>query len=239
MKEEVIDLACEFTCYPLAYFKSNMYLVIEVHRGLLIDPHPSEVVLQRLREEGVTELTILLTHEHFDHISGVNWYRRYFNVKVICQRECALSMIEASNNIPLTFLAYMAPEAKGHEEEIEEFCNEFSLKPIEADIVFDEEYGFSWGTHSVYMSARPGHSPGSAVIDWDKRFIFPGDYMILDLPVLLRLPGGSKKMYLERTLPYLLDLPVDAVIMPGHGMVYKNDGLEYNNGIFSERSVED
>lgn len=224
----------EFMNYQLKYVKSNMYLTIEDMSALLVDPNPSEDAMAILKDAHVQELTILLTHEHYDHISGVNWYKREFPTTIICQSQCSKEISNAENNIPLSFFALMSPDAKGHEKEVKEFCDSLPTEAIEADIVFDEAYDFQWKGHKLHLSSRPGHSPGSMVIEWDNAYLFSGDYMILDLPVFLRMPGGSKKMYRQHTLPYLLGLENHYIIMPGHGSPYHTEGLIYKNDIFTK-----
>lgn len=225
---------CEFKRFSMKYVDASMYLLIEGEQALLIDPSCSDETMAVLKSTGVRELTILLTHEHFDHISGVNWFKASFPAKVICQRACAEYISDSRNNIPWTFFALMSPEAKGHEKEVETFCDALPTDAIEADVTFDDEYVLQWGEHNLRMHSKPGHSPGSMVIEFDDKYLFSGDYLILDLPVLLRLPGGSKKIYKERTLPYLLSLDGHYQIMPGHGKPYCAKGLKYEDGIFTK-----
>lgn len=219
----------------MKYVASNMYLMIEGDTALLIDPSRSDEVMTKLKETGIRELIILLTHEHFDHVSGVNWYKNAFDTRVICHRDCAEYIADPSNNVPWTFYALMSPEAQGHEKEAEAFCDALPTDAIEADVVFDDSYDFQWEDHKLHLSSRPGHSAGSMVIEFDDKYLFSGDYLILDLPVLLRLPGGSKKDYKKYTLPYLLSVGEQFEIMPGHGEPYSAQGLKYENGIFTLR----
>ena len=218
----------------MPYFNANMYLLIEGNRALIIDPSCSEESRSFLKTVGVQNITILLTHEHFDHISGVNWLKKEFSSTVICQKKCAESISDSRNNIPWTFFALLSPEAKGHEQEVEAFCDDLPTDAIEADVVFDDKYDFQWEEHMIHLSSRPGHSAGSMVIEFDDKYLFSGDYLILDLPVLLRLPGGSKKDYKKYTLPYLLSVGEQFEIFPGHGEPYSAQGLKYENGIFTK-----
>lgn len=210
-----------------------MYLLIEEDSALIIDPNQSEEAMSILRETSVKDLTILLTHEHFDHISGVNWYKNVFSTRIICHRDCAEYIADPDNNIPWTFFALMSPEAKGHEKEVEAFCKALPTDAVNSDVTFDDNYEFWWREHSLKLMSKPGHSPGSIIIEFNSKYIFTGDYMILDLPVLLTLPRGSKKAY-KHTLSYLLSIDNNYEIMPGHGEPYSADGLKYKNGIFTK-----
>ena len=72
-----------FTAYGITVYRwvmpailSNMYLVLEGGQALIIDPHICMPALELLRTNGVENVLVLLSHEHFDHISGVNWLIR-------------------------------------------------------------------------------------------------------------------------------------------------------------------
>lgn len=229
-----MDNDSTFHRFPLKYIQANMYLAIEGEKALIIDPSCSDEAMELLKEAGVKDLTILLTHEHFDHISGVNWFKRNFPTKVICQKACAKYIADEENNFPWTFFALMCPEAKGHEEEVEVYCNSLPQEAISTDVTFENEYGFCWGGHTLYLLSMPGHSQGSMIAKFDDIYLFSGDYMILDMPVLLTLPGGSRKSYKKHTLPYLLSLDNKYRIMPGHGEPYFAKSLRYENGIFTK-----
>lgn len=222
----------EFLEYRLPYIDSNMYISIEGQEALIIDPCPSEVALSRLRGAGVQQVTVLLTHEHFDHTSGVNWLREHFPCRVICHEECGERISIPANNRPLVFLPLMQVRSEEEAAEIENFCEGFPIESIRADVTFHEAYDFLWQGHSINMRSCPGHSPGSSVIRFDDTYAFTGDYMIPDIPVILRFPGGSKEAYKQRTLPYLLSLEGNTKIMPGHGTPCFFQDLRLENGAF-------
>ena len=68
--------------YPI---DSRMYVLLENEKALVIDPCISDDALRLLQENNVTEILVLLSHEHYDHISGVNWLRENFpKVHVMC-----------------------------------------------------------------------------------------------------------------------------------------------------------
>ena len=73
--------------YIFPYIDSNMYILAENGEALVIDPHISSEADRYLKENHVGKVTIVLTHEHFDHICGVPWFREHYNTNVICQQE--------------------------------------------------------------------------------------------------------------------------------------------------------
>ena len=73
--------------YIFPYIDANMYVMAENGEALVIDPHISAEADRYLKDNGVTKVTILLTHEHFDHTCGIPWFREHYDTRVICQKE--------------------------------------------------------------------------------------------------------------------------------------------------------
>jgi hydroxyacylglutathione hydrolase len=57
---------------------SRMYVLIAGNQALIIDPCVDAIALQLLKDINVKDVIVLPTHEHYDHISGVNWARENF-----------------------------------------------------------------------------------------------------------------------------------------------------------------
>ena len=53
------------------HINSNMYVLLAEDEELIIDPHKNEELTDLLKEKGIKRVTILLTHEHPDHIGGL------------------------------------------------------------------------------------------------------------------------------------------------------------------------
>lgn len=79
-----------YSFYPI---DAKMYLLVENHRAVILDPCVSEEAKEYLQSENVEEIIVLLTHEHYDHISGINWLRESFKrTKVICSEACGAAL---------------------------------------------------------------------------------------------------------------------------------------------------
>ena len=213
---------------------SNMYLAIEGHDALIVDPLESDTALTMLEKANVSRVTILLTHEHFDHISGANKYKRSFPSALICQESCAESIANAKNNRPIMVFMMMKAEEDGGD--MRDFCDSLEVASVEADITFCSTRKLNWCGHAIKMTHCPGHSKGSCVIQFDDDVFFTGDYMIPDTDVILRFPGGSKSDFESITLPFLLAISDDAQIMPGHGTPYKRSEFAHKSyGLFARK----
>lgn len=91
-----------FSRYVLPFMASNMYVLAEGEDALVIDPQPSEEACAALQRTAAGRILVLLTHEHFDHTSGVNFFRRHIpSVRVLAHAETAHHIETARNNRPL------------------------------------------------------------------------------------------------------------------------------------------
>ena len=79
-------------------FLSNMYIVSESGHGIIVDPCRNLDIF----DPNLVYDWIILTHEHIDHISGVDIWKDKSNAKV-CEVENALRIYEILNIICLNF----------------------------------------------------------------------------------------------------------------------------------------
>ncbi len=194
------------------FLDSNMYVLQEEKHYLVIDPIDNDDILVELGN--AKSVTVLLTHEHFDHICGLNKLRKAFSCKVIASKVCSERMQDVKANMSL-YADIMVTVAK-NEIQVPESWEPFSCN--EADITFDDSYAFTWMGHSVKLIATPGHSPGSCCILADDK-LFSGD-TILENQMMIGFPGSSKKVFRKETIPLLEKLLYSVnFVYPGHGEV--------------------
>lgn len=201
----------------LYYFRwnmidSNMYIIIKNNRALIIDPVYTAESSNFILEANPTDITVLPTHEHFDHINGINHLREHFDTKVCCVRPCAERICSPKTNLSdkSEVIAMFNPEVGMKNIHIDPF-------ECEADVILDNSCVFRWEGININVELTPGHSPGSVCIFLDEKFAFTGD-TLLEYKTITRLPGGSKKALCETTMPMLEKrLNSDYVIFPGHG----------------------
>ena len=204
---------------------SRMYTLLHDNCALVIDPCVDGEMLDLLKKRHVREITIIPTHEHYDHISGIKKLRKCFECTVIANRACAENMKKPTKNFSAMFDVLFF----GDEEKLEIVRN-LNIKSCScyADEVFDGNYSFKWNDHQVDIYSSPGHSQGSVCIVLDKTNVFTGDSLIKGEKVITRLPGGSKKEYANITKPLLDRLCQGAKIYPGHGDWFENSDNEIN-----------
>lgn len=187
---------------------SNMYVVAEGTHAVVIDPFP-DITLAN----GLVIDKILLTHEHYDHISGVNLWKEITKASVLCSRACADNITSPRKNLSKHFKEFCELQTWIELENIPQSDPEYSCG---ADEVFEDELVFKWQGHKWYLFEMPGHSQGSIGILLDDTFLFSGDSLMENCGIELRLPGGSRKKWKELGEPRLRQIPYGIRVYPGH-----------------------
>lgn len=201
------------------HINSNMYVLLSGSEALIIDPHKNEELTELLKSKGIRKVTILLTHEHHDHTTGVYWYQENFESILICQQDAA-EYISRKQYLRPTLIAFIL----GEEDHIngthvyDDFKRTFVPRQYDADITYKEQYTLNWFDYIFDFYHIPGHSAGSSLILLDDKYAFTGDSLLKDIPIIVRFPGSNKEEYLNKTLPLLNQLlSPDMTILPGHG----------------------
>lgn len=202
--------------YTYDLIDSNMYILLGERSAVMIDSVESEAAVRLMKAAGVERLWIMITHEHYDHIQGIRYYKRYFDCRVMGSKEALEAIPDPKKNLA-AYLESMVlfKDLKGNWREHYNIPEDYACK---GDIVLEDKAVFQWEDISFRILYTPGHSKGSICIAVGEDYYFTGDSLIVDEPVILRLPGGSKKAYREITAPFLKSIPDEAVIFPGHGV---------------------
>ncbi len=200
--------------YTYELIDSKMYIMIEGSEALIIDPCISEEAVTMLRSEGVDNVLILLTHEHYDHMSGLELFRDAFSsCRVLVSEICNTYMQKPTRNGSKYFKALFIDKESDRIEE----AGQVPAVSYTGDEFFTGETQFDWQEHKIFIRETPGHSPGSVCIIIDDSILFTGDSLLKDDPVVVKLPGGNRKDYNEYTVPYLKSLDEELMVYPGHG----------------------
>lgn len=201
--------------FSMPVIDSSMYLIAAGSACLIVDPCISKEAEALLRELGIQESLILLTHEHYDHISGVNRLRELLPCRVVCSRSCGERIKDPRKNTAAYFAALIAQRLEAEQAVLQEYLDvEYACR---ADETYSGETEIKWKDLTLRMRETPGHSPGSQIIEIGKHWYFTGDTLIPGLDVITRLPGGSRKDFETVTRPYLRTIAPGSVLFPGHG----------------------
>jgi hydroxyacylglutathione hydrolase len=173
----------------------------EVSReAIVFDPSFSpEIVLTFIQAEKLTVETIFLTHGHVDHFAG-------------------LAFLNA--NLPAK------PKLGLHRDDLSLFLDGGGAKkfriPVELpdapDFFMEDRQHFSLGESTFEARTTPGHTPGSVV------FYIPelatalcGDLIFYHGVGRTDLEGGSQAALVDSIKQQVFTLPLDTVLVPGHG----------------------
>ena len=217
----------EVEIFVSGFLDTNTYLLEEDRHLLIIDPVNHVAVLEKCRN--AASVTVLLTHEHFDHISGLNRIRDLCasSCRVIAGETCSERIQDTKANLS----AYADVLAELGGKQIPEHWSPFACKA--ADITFGDGYAFQWMGYKVELFSTPGHSAGSCCIVVDD-LLFVGD-TVLENNLMVKFPGSSKKLYRSVTAPLLEQLLVGnrvTCVYPGHGDVMTSEmALEIIRGV--------
>ncbi len=198
--------------------KSNMYIILTRNEAVVFDPNEDEVLLTLLNNNGIEKVHILLTHGHYDHISGVEWLKYKTGAKVYCQAKCADRLANSKRPLARLVALVLAEEDRkdgGHR--YQDFKESYKPFSITADRTFEKEERLVIGDLEFEVTSTPGHSEGSACYRLFGKMVFTGDTLLEDNAAITRFPGGNTEDCNHIALPYLRNLPNDTIIMPGHG----------------------
>ncbi len=201
--------------------KENCYIVTDNDAALVIDPGSGKVLVDYLQEKKISPDTIILTHEHCDHMAGLGDVKRAFpKALVIASKACSRNLSDTKLNMSGRMNIYLLFLNK--EAAVENYPK-ISYGP--ADIEIGENKELPWKDHWLKFSLLPGHTPGSMGIMLDDRHFFSGDYLIMETETITRFPGGDKEAYEAVTKPFLERIKGQTHIWPGHGKDYVWEGL--------------
>ncbi|WP_316802124.1 MBL fold metallo-hydrolase [Pedobacter nototheniae] len=171
------------------------------NQAIIIDPgtENDERIVDYLEKYSLRPVFIMLTHEHFDHILGVNYLReKNPTILVISSAKTSERLSNPKKNLAI-------------------FHNQINLMVKESDILV-EEGKFNYIDLDFEIYKTPGHTDSSISIKLNDVF-FSGDFLLQGSRIVTNLPTGSKEQYLDCINKYK-ELLRNLTIYPGHGEAY-------------------
>lgn len=185
--------------FVLGAIENNNFLLIDEasKEAVLIDCTQEDGDIEKVLQEYNAKLKyILLTHGHFDHVLGVNYFRNKYN--------CQILLHEADKELV---------------ERMPEFARNFGLPPAETqkiDEYIKEGDVIKLGQNKIKVIHTPGHTQGCVcyLINND---LFSGDTLFYECVGRTDLPGGSFKQIVSSIKEKLFVLDENIKVYPGHG----------------------
>ena len=195
--------------FPGELIDERMYLIPAGDEPVVIDPHADDELLSYLKNARLVH--IFLTHEHYDHISGVNWLRAHIPCRVYASAVCAESMEKLPNStvhFPLLFI--------GDPEKYAWAKKNLPLPYVcRADVRLGDFPQAQLPGEDWQAWKTPGHSPGGMSYLYRGKYLFCGDSLLGNGMELKSI--GAQKALLAQTLESYRKLPGTILLFPGHG----------------------
>jgi hydroxyacylglutathione hydrolase len=190
-------------------FQQNCTLVWEEpdKRALVIDPGGEvPLILEAIREQGVSPERILLTHGHIDHAGGA------------AELKEALEAEADASSVPIE-----GPDARdqfllqGLEAQAARF-GMTGIRNVVPDRFLAEGDEIALGSHRFAVLHCPGHTPGHLVfVNQEKRFALVGDVIFRGSVGRTDFPYGDHAALIRAIREKLLPLGDDFSFICGHG----------------------
>lgn len=178
---------------------TNTYLGIneKTKEAVLVDPAACpKKLLRYIEEEGIKVQAILLTHGHFDHIMGIDDFRKHYDVPVYAgEKERALLNDAHWNQSDIYTNGYV-------------FSGAVYVK--DGEVLTAAGFDFK-------VLFTPGHTPGGVCYYAEtEKILFSGDTLFANSVGRTDFEGGSMSELLRGIREKLMTLPDDTKVLPGH-----------------------
>lgn len=213
--------------FPFELVDENMYFIPSGDTGIVIDPNENEELLEVFKQHGTKSVVIILTHEHYDHTTGVEWLQSRIESKLVCHKACAEAISTEKGNDPKT-LGYILTlrDAMDGGHRRDDYLATAKHYALRADETLEDECVIEVGEIKMRCRPAPGHSPGSVLLFLGGS-LFSGDSLIQHTPTIVHLPGSDRKEFKAETKPYLQSLNKNTMVFPGHGDPFKLSDAEF------------
>ena len=163
-------------------------------------PNEQQELLNFINENKLVVKHLINTHLHFDHVFGINFIEKHFDVKM--QAHKADEFLLANMDQQMTMFGFPA--------------NGDYIPTLTKYI--DENNTIEFGNQKLSILSVPGHSPGSIVFhNKEKNIIGSGDVLFNGSIGRTDLPKGDHNLLIEGIKSKLLTLPANTIVYPGHG----------------------
>jgi hydroxyacylglutathione hydrolase len=185
------------------FYKNGFVVGCERTReAVLIDPGDEvDELLAAVRDLDVDVQSVLLTHAHVDHITGVAAAKEAFDVPVYLHHD-DLFLYDAAvqQGAMFGFKVRQPPPVDSY----------YNLTPI------------YFGDYEVRVHHTPGHCPGGVCLQIGRkgesgRHLFVGDTLFAGAIGRTDLPGGDYKVLMRSITEVIFPLGDESYVHPGHG----------------------
>ena len=177
---------------------NNNYVIIDTdsHEAVLIDcSHATDEIMAYIKKQKAKLKYILLTHAHFDHVLGVDYFQKKYHIPVYCSQK----------DVPLL-------------KQINDYMKCMKLSLVTEPIIdgYADRKELKIGRYAIQVIPTPGHTKGGLCYLIGK-MLFSGDTLFKGNYGRTDFPGGNEHD-MQKSLRLLFDTLSDNVhVYPGHG----------------------
>lgn len=179
---------------------TNCFIVAdeESKEALVVDPGAEAVRIYNKLEKLELKLKyIVVTHGHWDHISGVSELKRLTGAKILAHPEEEEMLNDPKLNLSI---------------------HSGALISFIPDETIGDRMAFNVGKHKCEIIHIPGHSKGGICLFFrDEKTLIAGDTLFYGSIARTDLYGGNHKLLIDSIKNKLLALDDDVKVYPGHG----------------------
>ena len=175
-------------------FEVNCSILSENGKAWIVDPgQEADRIIDLLAKKGLEPAGVLLTHGHFDHISGIpGLLEKFPALPIYIHEKDALMFGHPLNQLPPEYPSFAKPH---------------NLKTLDK----------LKGLEGLEIVETPGHTPGGVCYYFPKdKLLLSGDTLFAGSVGRTDLPGGDMAT-LMASLRSLKALPPETLVVPGHG----------------------
>jgi hydroxyacylglutathione hydrolase len=196
---------------------NGFLLYDETGKCLIVDPGCNRPGQQQqlsrfVQDHDLKPEAIVLTHGHFDHLSGLAWAKATYSCPVLMHPDDLFLLNSAEQHAGL-----------------------FGLRvdtPPQPDRFVEEGEVIPFGNSEVAILHVPGHSPGSICLYSEKDgLLICGDVLFSGSVGRSDLFGGDHALLIRGIKEKLMVLPRETTVWPGHGPK-TTIGTEYDTNPF-------
>ncbi len=188
--------------YVVGYIETNMYLIHNSKTGIIIDPGfietEADSLIKKIKTEVSEILMVILTHCHFDHISGCSIIKKEFRSKIYCHKLDEEKLLDPQKSGAI-FFGMLG-------------------NPIRPDGYLEDGQEINLGDETLKIIHTPGHTSGGISIFLNDKYLFSGDTIFKDGIGRTDLFDGDYEVLMDSIKKRLLVLPDNVIVYPGHGL---------------------
>jgi len=202
-KEDIVTMSkMRINHYVVGQVQTNCYVVIndENKECFIIDPGASAKQLaERVRNDELKPVAILLTHGHFDHAGAAEELAKEFGVKIYVHEAEKDTLQDANKNV-----SWMVGKSESYR----------------ADIFLKDEQELELADMKIKVFHTPGHTEGGCCYYLpEDGVVFSGDTLFAQSVGRTDFPGGSMSQIVRSIQEKLMILSDDTTVYPGHNEI--------------------